>query len=132
MARPRSALVVDGAGTLGTRDMIKDFEKAMDARVVLVGDADGRTGSVSSFATVARREAITALEQAREKEIEFWGKVIDQNNEPVTGMAVTATITTLQIPPSGFQATADDDLLGKYGSQWHLLHQRATRAGVHH
>jgi|APLak6261663543_1056040.scaffolds.fasta_scaffold00647_4 hypothetical protein len=50
-----------------------------------------------------RREAITAWEQAREKEVEFWGKVIDQHNDPVAGVVVTATITTHQIPPPGFK-----------------------------
>jgi hypothetical protein len=50
-----------------------------------------------------RRETIIAWEQAREKEIEFWGKVIDQHNKPVAGVAVTATITTHQIPPPGFK-----------------------------
>ncbi len=50
-----------------------------------------------------RRATITAWEQAREKEVEFWGKVIDQHNEPVAGVEVTATITTHQIPPPGFK-----------------------------
>lgn len=50
-----------------------------------------------------RRETVKAWEQSREKEIEFWGKVIDQHNEPVVGVAVTATITTHQIPPLGFK-----------------------------
>ena len=79
-----------------------------------------------------RRETITAWEQAREKEVEFWGKVIDQHNEPVTGVAVTATITTHQVPPPGFKPQPDDHLLGKYGHQWRLLYQRATWARVHH
>ena len=50
-----------------------------------------------------RRETITAWEQARENEVEFWGKIIDQHNEPVVGVKVTATITTHQIPPPGFK-----------------------------
>lgn len=45
-----------------------------------------------------RRQAINTWEQAREKEVEFWGRVIDQNDEPVPGVSVTATITTHQIP----------------------------------
>lgn len=52
----RSVLVVDEAGTLGTRDMIKVFEKAMDARVVLVGD----TGQ---HAPVAQGDALRILEK---------------------------------------------------------------------
>lgn len=50
-----------------------------------------------------RREAITVWERAREKEVEFWGKIVDQHEEPVVGAEVTATITTHQIPPSGFK-----------------------------
>lgn len=50
-----------------------------------------------------RYATITAWEQAREREIEFWGKVIDQHDEAVAGVAVTATITTYQIPPPGFK-----------------------------
>lgn len=49
-----------------------------------------------------RREVINAWEKAREKDVEFWGKVLDQNSEPVVGAEVTATITTHQIPPPGF------------------------------
>ncbi len=52
---PRAVLVVDEAGTLGTRDMIKVFEKTMDARVVLVGD----TGQ---HAPVAQGDALRILE----------------------------------------------------------------------
>ena len=51
----RSVLVVDEAGTLGTRDMCKVFEKAMDARVVLVGD----TGQ---HAPVAQGDALRIIE----------------------------------------------------------------------
>lgn len=50
-----------------------------------------------------RREIINTWEKAREKEVEFWGKVLDQHDEPVVGAEVTATITTHQIPPSGFK-----------------------------
>jgi hypothetical protein len=50
-----------------------------------------------------RREIINAWEDAREKEVEFWGKVLDQHDEPVVGVEVTATITTHQVPPPGFK-----------------------------
>ena len=50
-----AVLVVDEAGTLGTRDMNKIFEKAMGARVVLVGD----TGQ---HAPVAQGDALRILE----------------------------------------------------------------------
>lgn len=50
-----------------------------------------------------RREIVNAWEQAREKEVEFWGKVIDQHNEPVTGVTVTATVTTHQILPPNYK-----------------------------
>jgi ATP-dependent exoDNAse (exonuclease V) alpha subunit len=52
----RSVLVVDEAGTLGVRDMIKVFEKAIAARVVLVGD----TGQ---HAPVAQGDALRILEE---------------------------------------------------------------------
>ncbi|MEO6994247.1 MAG: carboxypeptidase-like regulatory domain-containing protein [Lacunisphaera sp.] len=45
-----------------------------------------------------RIEIINAWERAREKDVEFWGKVIDQHDEPVANVAVTATITSHQIP----------------------------------
>jgi hypothetical protein len=53
--------------------------------------------------TEQRREVINTWEQAREKEVEFWGKVIDQHGQPVAGVAVTATITSHQIPLPGFK-----------------------------
>lgn len=52
----RAVLVVDEAGTLGTRDMLKVFEKATEARVVLVGD----TGQ---HAPVAQGDALRIIEQ---------------------------------------------------------------------
>jgi conjugative relaxase-like TrwC/TraI family protein len=52
----RAVLVVDEAGTLGTRDMWKVFEMARDARVVLVGD----TGQ---HAPVAQGDALRILEK---------------------------------------------------------------------
>lgn len=51
----RAVLVVDEAGTLGTRDMSKVFGMAMDARVVLVGD----TGQ---HAPVAQGDALRIIE----------------------------------------------------------------------
>jgi hypothetical protein len=50
-----------------------------------------------------RRETITTWEQAREKNVEFWGKVIDQYDKPVADVMVTATVTTHQIPPPGYK-----------------------------
>ena len=52
---PRSVLVVDEAGTLGTADMLKVFSAAKDARVVLVGD----TGQ---HAPVAQGDALRIIE----------------------------------------------------------------------
>lgn len=57
-----------------------------------------------------RREAINSWEQAREREIEFWGKVVDQYNEPVGDVEVTATTTSHRIPPAGFKP----QLVGTY------------------
>lgn len=53
---PRSVLVVDEAGTLGTADMVRVFVAARDARVVLVGD----TGQ---HAPVAQGDALRIIEQ---------------------------------------------------------------------
>jgi hypothetical protein len=50
-----------------------------------------------------RRAIINAWESAREKEVEFWGKVIDQHDAPIAGVVVTATVTTHQIPPPTFK-----------------------------
>ncbi len=52
---PRSVLVVDEAGTLGTSDMLRVFVAAKEARVVLVGD----TGQ---HAPVAQGDALRILE----------------------------------------------------------------------
>jgi conjugative relaxase-like TrwC/TraI family protein len=52
---PRSVLVVDEAGTLGTADMLRVFVAAREARVVLVGD----TGQ---HAPVAQGDALRILE----------------------------------------------------------------------
>jgi conjugative relaxase-like TrwC/TraI family protein len=52
---PRSVLVVDEAGTLGTSDMLRVFVAAREARVVLVGD----TGQ---HAPVAQGDALRILE----------------------------------------------------------------------
>ena len=52
---PRSVLVVDEAGTLGTSDMLRVFVTAREARVVLVGD----TGQ---HAPVAQGDALRILE----------------------------------------------------------------------
>lgn len=49
-----------------------------------------------------RREIVNAREQTREKDVEFWGKVIDQHDEPISGVSVTADVTTHQIPPQGY------------------------------
>jgi conjugative relaxase-like TrwC/TraI family protein len=51
----RSVLVVDEAGTLGTADMVRVFQAAKDARVVLVGD----TGQ---HAPVAQGDALRIIE----------------------------------------------------------------------
>jgi conjugative relaxase-like TrwC/TraI family protein len=53
---PRSVLVVDEAGTLGTSDMLRVFVAAREARVVLVGD----TGQ---HAPVAQGDALRILEE---------------------------------------------------------------------
>jgi conjugative relaxase-like TrwC/TraI family protein len=53
---PRAVLVIDEAGTLGTADMLRVFQAAKDARVVLVGD----TGQ---HAPVAQGDALRILEK---------------------------------------------------------------------
>jgi len=65
---------------------------------------DGQPTAGKLGSTEQRREVVNSWEQAREKEVEFWGKVIDQHDGPVADVAVTATITTHQIPPPGFKA----------------------------